>query len=217
MHLMLLGYSGNAPQYAILKQEKKTEAVQRREAKHLRKGKRMCHHPNQDLNWYPQLTWLILFHLSYWDQCTFRSVQSRHFTTSPLLHNTTLAPSQGPPDYIYYHGTVTPPLCILHRQSLEWNWKKGERINLKRREAKHLWKWPEKTAPPSQPERSGEIAWLNWSERVPVPVASVEDHQSCKLRIPVQVLVRTVAPYFPLLQMLHFPTFQILSFSHSSV
>ena len=34
-----------------------------------------------------------------------------------------------------------------------------------------------------------------------------EEHQSHKLRIPVQVLVGTVAPSIPLLQMLHFPFF----------
>ena len=60
--------------------------------------------------------------------------------------------------------------------------------------------------------RSGEMVLLNWSGRAPVPVAQVEEHQPRKLRIPVQVLVGTVAPSFPLSQMLRFPFFSDLIF-----
>ena len=40
--------------------------------------------------------------------------------------------------------------------------------------------------------RSGEMMLLNWFGLARVPVATVEEHQSHKLRIPVQVLVGKV-------------------------
>ena len=62
---------------------------------------------------------------------------------------------------------------------------------------------------------SGEMVWLNWSGWALVPAAQVEEHQWCKLRIPVQVLVGTMAPSFS--QLLCFPSLQIEYFSNSSV
>ena len=48
---------------------------------------------------------------------------------------------------------------------------------------------------------------LNWSGRAPVILAQVEKHYPRKLRIPVEVLVGTVAPSFPLSQVLRLPFF----------
>ena len=68
-------------------------------------------------------------------------------------------------------------------------------------------KWALDEAYVVKQRRSGEMVLLNWSGRAPVPVAQVEELQLRKLKIPVQVLVGTVAPSFPLSQMLRFPFF----------
>ena len=73
-------------------------------------------------------------------------------------------------------------------------------------------KWALDEAYVVKQRRSGEMVLLNWSGRAPVPVTQVEEHQSRKLRIPVQVLVGTVAPSFPLSQMLLFSSFSELIF-----
>ena len=56
------------------------------------------------------------------------------------------------------------------------------------------------------------MAWLNLSRHPPVPVAQVEEHRLRNPRLPVHVLVGTVAPSFQLSQMLGFPSFNKMPF-----